>query len=666
MLENVTMDTVLRDHYHLIPIDKLSEDNITIDENLVIEDSSTRYPQIFASFLNDAYYRGYIISESILKKLMDVIDYEGYEVQIFEKYIDILHEYMNDYECDEDNRPKEGYLLEPQEAIDFVTKYCEAIKDSNINIPHYRNPESEVEERQFPLCILNEMVNPLVIYNDIINGCDNINKLIETSYAIYKWDFRSYLELVNRLKYPETFLFLLDRDKIQDWDVLTDNIKSFDMLARCIKSYYLYSEKDIDYPLKPQMVENMTRIINIITMNVPIEQVAIEISKDYILWKLISGTNFKDDNDILPRAVELYENDPDTFGITSPVEYIMELPSYFNHDRYFYARYILLNMDYRLLCNHFIEMFSKISNYLDFEACKSLIVECISGLANLYVYDVDLQLIHLHNELEELRYGMNHNNTVIKPTILYGINNHLELLPITVDIDFDLIETATRTIIDKLLFFRNGKFEPEWLPTDGDDVRYNYTTLGIGESLRENKIFGSVNHISTGSIFKDVRHIECMNPNCKLKDTHLDKDFNICSEESASYIMKFLDLSESDEENFDILLILGADNNEIKIKNKLLPGIMYLIGIYNISNSDFIYANSMEIDDISYTSISRRLYTYSNQIYENLTMDEIYVINTCRTDRDAYFLGLGGKQHATSIIELSKDFAKDKNAICLL
>lgn len=127
-MKQVTIDDVLREYYHAISSDKLSDENITIDEDLFIEDSKNKYLQEFATFLNVAYHNNYKVSESIISKFMNVIEYTGYECQIIRQYVKVFDDFFSDL-----TRPN-ICILSPYKAIEYINLYLNA-KDHRI--PYY-------------------------------------------------------------------------------------------------------------------------------------------------------------------------------------------------------------------------------------------------------------------------------------------------------------------------------------------------------------------------------------------------------------------------------------------------------------------------------------------------------------------------------------------------
>lgn len=181
MLENITIDSVLKKYYHAIPSDKLNDDNIVIDESPV-EDSVNKYIVDFARFLRTAYNRGYYISESIFSKLMSVIDYEDYAYQVFIGYKNILEEFMFDY-VTEYKYPAD--VLSVEESIKFINEYLDEIRAEDFK------PKSL-------MYVLIEVNQPIgFMYNELMLGKDtDIEKVLTVLYIISKYDDVLYKELI--------------------------------------------------------------------------------------------------------------------------------------------------------------------------------------------------------------------------------------------------------------------------------------------------------------------------------------------------------------------------------------------------------------------------------------------------------------------------------------
>ena len=162
-----TIDQILAYFYNAIDSSKLDEDNIIINENLVIEDSKNKYLQAFAKFLNDSYHKGYRISESIISKLMNIIDYEGYEWQIIQQYIKILNTAIIE---DGDVLPNCANLS-PEKCIEYINLYLQS-KDNNY-IPYYLYTEDIYNAPEAKKRTLIEVSDPIpMIINDMKKWID--------------------------------------------------------------------------------------------------------------------------------------------------------------------------------------------------------------------------------------------------------------------------------------------------------------------------------------------------------------------------------------------------------------------------------------------------------------------------------------------------------------
>lgn len=382
MLENITINDILK-YYNGIDSDKLSENNINIDENLEVEDSFGKYLQLFASFLNEAYYRGYIISESILKKLMDIIEYEGFEYQIMEAYSQILLDAMNDYHCDDNNRPiYREYILSTEDSRKFINEYLEAIKIISTDkyvIPFFKNPESTEESKVFSLRLLNEVEYPIdYIFKHVLE-----KPTIEAVYMIYKNNLSAYKALINKFNRKEFLFFLLDESDNESLDILIENTSSVSELAITIGILYSFinlNHVEPNYTLSNTINNNIRRLFELLTINVTNEQTAMIVGTNYDIWK-----RFDDNNPhslvTLTTALNLYDTNPEKYTLVQGYALIPMIRLCYKDDAYFYARQFLLNMNYKILCDNFIEIYEELKDQIDHNRLFLLFGECIAGLS---------------------------------------------------------------------------------------------------------------------------------------------------------------------------------------------------------------------------------------------------------------------------------------------
>lgn len=199
MSKEVTIESVLRDYYHSIPSENLSEDKITIDEDLAMESSKELHIYVIrlAIFLNECYYKGYVLSGSILKRLMDIIDYEGYQCQILYSYMDILNKAMVDHNISENVKPDFDNLNPDIDTCrEYITTYAEVISNSsrsvfrNDIIPHFKKSDDKEDLRM--LYTLQEVENPINFISSTID-----DKLIPILHVLYKTDKERFLDLIN-------------------------------------------------------------------------------------------------------------------------------------------------------------------------------------------------------------------------------------------------------------------------------------------------------------------------------------------------------------------------------------------------------------------------------------------------------------------------------------
>ena len=421
MLGNVTIDSVLK-YYYAIDSDKLSENKIDIDESLEIENSFSRYLQLFASFLNEAYYRGYVISESIIKKLMDIIEYEGYEYQIIEKYINILISYMDDYHCDDDNRPAyREIILSSEDSQKFINEYLVSVQKIQINldtfnpeyfltnvqliengapIPHFRNPESTSDEKEFRLKVLIEIEYPIDFMFRRVNNND-LN--IDAMYIIYKNNLPAYKALLEKFKMPEFMVFLLDENDNASLDILINNTRSVRQLATIINTVYRFNVASTENIFNDTMIRNVNRLFNLTTINLVDKQLYKEIRLDLGLWKnyLNNNANSTLISDNLKESVSNAENDE--YIMQSSLDLIYKIPneSKYKDDAYFYARQAMINMNYDILCDNLVTIYKDLKDYIDHDKFIDLFDECIIGLSYLKNPNVNDALKKLAIDLEE-------------------------------------------------------------------------------------------------------------------------------------------------------------------------------------------------------------------------------------------------------------------------
>ena len=230
MYVNLTLEEVLLEDYNVIDSGIIAEDKINIDMDLVVENSSAKYLQLFASFLNGMLEEGYYIAEPILNKLMGIIDYEGYEHQIMEQYANIIINTVLS------RKFKTEPILSPEESKEFIIKYIETVKskgevpfplDNDNDRPIQLIARRELKEVEYPIDFL---------YKQIKSGAvdKRSKKYIRTMYIIYNNNLLAYKDLLKSDISLNGLVFLLEEDTTQARDILKEYITTVDSLFRVV------------------------------------------------------------------------------------------------------------------------------------------------------------------------------------------------------------------------------------------------------------------------------------------------------------------------------------------------------------------------------------------------------------------------------------------------
>lgn len=409
MLENITIDTVLRDYYTAIDSSKLSEDNIDIDIDAVVDNSSSQYIQTFAMFLIDAANSGLIISESIFKKLMDVIEYDGYEAQIINKYIDILCENFSisiDTNFWADNTPS------VEESVKIINDYLDKLHLIEDNQLEADNILFGYGKKNTIFQMIKEVEYPIdMIFKDIMDK-DNIDismfKLGYCSYVIYKNNFPAYEYILTKYRDTYAMFFLLDSKDNEELDILINRIKSITDLKDLICTYCIFYEKS--YKVTGMANKNIRRLIELLTANLAKDQIALLFGNDYDFWSKYSNQN-PYGLSTLSDALLKYDAMKAVDIINSPIKIIYDIKTKYSDDAYFYARNSILCMDYDTFCNNFLSIYHELYSSIDKPKLKDLFIECIHGLLSLNNKDVNDRLDLLYNDIQTILNKKNDNDT---------------------------------------------------------------------------------------------------------------------------------------------------------------------------------------------------------------------------------------------------------------
>lgn len=232
---NITIDNVLL-KFNAIDADKLKENKINIDENLVVENSAAKYLQLFAKFLNDMLKGRYYVSESIMNKLMNIIKYEGYEYQIMNQYYDIIMGTVYPFHIKVLSKNPD---LDPEQSKEFINNYIETIKEGRTPIPYNQDLTIsrifigvELKEVEYPIDFLYRSIKD---FNDEVANAneisiDKIELYQEAMYIIYQNNLPAYKSLLSKDKLLLGLAFLLEEDTDKARETLLEYIDSIHSL----------------------------------------------------------------------------------------------------------------------------------------------------------------------------------------------------------------------------------------------------------------------------------------------------------------------------------------------------------------------------------------------------------------------------------------------------
>ena len=168
---NASIEEILMYFYSAIPSFELDEDNIIINEEMVFENSKEIYLKEFAKFLNNLIHVGYKVSGSIMSRLLSIIEYDGYQHQILEQYIEIITKNMKDFDAE--------FSLEftPKKAIEYINAYINSPEDSAVE---YMGGEKFIDIPYVHL--ITEIKDPIpMIINDIQEWLNLLEPLKSTT-----------------------------------------------------------------------------------------------------------------------------------------------------------------------------------------------------------------------------------------------------------------------------------------------------------------------------------------------------------------------------------------------------------------------------------------------------------------------------------------------------
>ena len=97
----------------------------------------------------------------------------------------------------------------------------------------------------------------------------------------------------------------------------------------------------------------------------------------------------------------IYEKSPDSHTEFNHLECLLNLSFAYKADIYFYARYFLMNMDYKLFCDNYFTIYMELIQYMEKDILESLLNEVVTGLSSLRNEQVDERLDKLFQEIKD-------------------------------------------------------------------------------------------------------------------------------------------------------------------------------------------------------------------------------------------------------------------------
>lgn len=285
MYKDINIDSVLL-KFNAIDSDKLKEDKIDIDLDLMVENSSQEYIKEFAMFLNElCCTRGIVLSESIFKKFMDIINYEGYEYQIVQQYVTIINNIVYRVPYNEYNMyiKYKDYNFDNDQCIEFINKYLKEIQspineDGYIHFLHPMEDDSNkrmyvepLKEVEYPIDFLYRSIKEFPATMAYKLNIDKVELYQQAMYIIYQNNLPAYKAILSRDNLLKGLYFLLEEDTDKARDILLEYIDSLHTLFYLLdqlpkvndsvkKNIKVIVEDIIARSTKPMIVEQIMNI----------------------------------------------------------------------------------------------------------------------------------------------------------------------------------------------------------------------------------------------------------------------------------------------------------------------------------------------------------------------------------------------------------------------
>ena len=634
--KQTTIDDILKEYYSTIYNDKLDDRNIDIDDSLEVENTGQEYLKSFAKFLNQSYYRGYIISENIFSKLLDIIKYDGYEYKLFKAYEKILVDNM----ISENAELPETELL-PEDAKDFINAYSDIYENNENPVPHYNIDKKGLQEPVSMKVLSLEEYPTNLIYEQLCKGkVLESEQIARMSYVLYKNNEPAYERMTTYLNTAKAIFFLLDNTDDRSIDILMNaifssgnDVTSLDVATQLIKDYDTFINDGYDnFDLSENAAYNIEKIIELIHLKMPLNYMVNVISKDIHVYKSFVNNNTLKYKTI-QSMVDFYNDNEEEYLAYELVELRNIVSSnVYNHTEYFfYTRNIILNMDYIKVLDNFYNIIEIIDTKLEPDEILSIMKTFIYNLVKLRNKIVDDDLIEFHNKLA-IKLSSKHREYFI-------YNNYLR--------NREAIDTSNLKYLNKFIEY----VQCQLMYRNNDPV----------ESIIRNVIpddtpvYEQDGKVLAGTKLNNIEMIAPVDSKFKLVDEFLDENFEKTdSIENSKYIAKYIDATcDYPDYNMVVVSKISKDKNAtFKITLDIHKGKVFL-GLYDIDYKNFTVGNIM-VDE--YFDI-HEFTQYCSQLSYCIRYSDRVIIEILRTNTNIKFSTDEEDDHYKKIVlYLSYDF----------
>lgn len=635
--KQTTIDDILKEYYHSIYYGELEDTNINIDDSLEVENTGQEYLKSFAKFLNQSYYRGYIISENIFSKLLDIIKYDGYEYKLFKAYEKILVDNM----ISENAELPETELL-PEDAKDFINVYSDIYENNNNPVPHYNIDKKGLQEPTNIKILSLEEYPTNLIYEQLCKGkVLESGQIARMSYVLYKNNESAYERMTAYLNTTKAIFFLLDNEDNRSIDILMNaifssgnDVTSLDIVTQLIKDYDTFINDGYDnFNLSENAAYNIEKIIELIHLKMPLNYMVNVISKDIYIYKSFVNNNtlrYK----TIPSMIDFYNDNEEEYLAYELVELrnIVSSDIYNYNEYFFYIRNIILNMDYTKVLNNFYSIIKIIDTKLETPAILSILKTFIYNLVKLRNKIIDDDLIEFHNKLAI--------KLSSRDCEYFICNNYLRNRELEVDTsNLKYLNEFIEYIQCRLIYRNNDPVESIIRNVIPDDT----------------PVYEQDGKVLAGTKLNNIEMIASVDSKFKLVDEFLDENFEKTdSIENSKYIAKYIDAT-CDYHDYNMVVVskVSKDKNAtFKITLDIHKGKVFL-GLYDIDYKNFTVGNIM-VDE--YFNI-HEFTQYCSQLSYCIRYSDRVIIDILRTNVNIKFSTDEEDDHYKKIVlYLSYDF----------